>query len=134
MVERNRPTSPSSLTTTSTVTGPTPGIVASRARASASSAGASATGCPGVDTQTGLRGYPAALLDWLCRVPGERFEYEMNVLLHAARSGVPIEQTVIATTYLGDNGSSHFGSLKDSARVYRPLLRHALTPSARSRG
>lgn len=93
-----------------------------------------ATGCPVVDTQTGLRGYPAALLDWLCRVPGERFEYEMNVLLHAARSGVPIEQTVIATTYLGDNGSSHFGSLKDSARVYRPLLRHALTPSARSRG
>lgn len=93
-----------------------------------------ATGCPVVDTQTGLRGYPAGLLELLCRVPGERFEYEMNVLLHAARAGVPIEQTVIATTYLGDNGSSHFSSLKDSARVYRPLLRYALAPSTRSRG
>ncbi|MDG6103199.1 glycosyltransferase family 2 protein [Dactylosporangium aurantiacum] len=93
-----------------------------------------ATGRPVLDTQTGLRGYPAGLLDWLCRVPGERFEYEMTVLLRAAREGLPIEQTVIATTYLGDNGSSHFSSLKDSARVYRPLLRYALAPSTRSRG
>ena len=92
-----------------------------------------ATGCPVRDTQTGLRGYPANLLGWLCEVPGERFEYEMNVLLHAAREGRPIAETVIATTYIGDNGTSHFGSIADSARVYRPLLRYALTPSTRAR-
>lgn len=90
-----------------------------------------ATGRAVQDTQTGLRGYPAELLGWLCEIPGERFEYEMNVLLHAARLDRPIEQTVITTTYLGDNGTSHFGSLADSARVYRPLLRYALTPSTR---
>jgi glycosyltransferase involved in cell wall biosynthesis len=92
-----------------------------------------ATGCPVQDTQTGLRGYPASLLDWLLEVPGERFEYEMNVLLHAARAGKPIAETVITTTYIGDNGSSHFGSVADSVRVYRPLLRYALTPSTRAR-
>jgi glycosyltransferase involved in cell wall biosynthesis len=92
-----------------------------------------ATGCPVQDTQTGLRGYTANLLDWLCGIPGERFEYEMNVLLHAARAGRPIAETVITTTYLGDNGTSHFGSVADSVRVYRPLLRYALTPSTRSR-
>lgn len=92
-----------------------------------------ATGRPVQDTQTGLRGYPADLLDWLCQVPGVRFEYEMNVLLHAARAGKPIEETVITTTYIGDNGTSHFGSIADSARVYRPLLRYALSPSTRSR-
>jgi glycosyltransferase involved in cell wall biosynthesis len=77
------------------------------------------------DTQTGMRGYPATLLDWLCRVPGERFEYEMNVLLDAVRAGHPIEQTVVATTYLADNASSHFSSLTDSARIYWPLLQFA---------
>jgi glycosyltransferase involved in cell wall biosynthesis len=82
-----------------------------------------ATGQPVQDTQTGLRAYPAALLDWLQSVPGEQFEYEMNVLLRAAREGHPIEQVDIATTYLDDNASSHFGALSDSVRIYAPLLR-----------
>jgi glycosyltransferase involved in cell wall biosynthesis len=81
-----------------------------------------ATGRDVRDTQTGLRGYPAALLPWLLTIPGERFEYEMNVLLRAAREGRPVEQETIATTYLADNASSHFGSLSDSVRIYRPLV------------
>ena len=84
-----------------------------------------ATGRRVRDTQTGLRAYPAALLDWLLTVPGERFEYEMNALLYAARAGHAIDEVVIATTYMADNASSHFGSLTDSARVYWPLLRFA---------
>ncbi|MFC5943184.1 glycosyltransferase family 2 protein [Micromonospora harpali] len=84
-----------------------------------------ATGVGVHDTQTGLRAYPRGLLDWLLAVPGERFEYEMNVLLHAARDGHPVRQTVVATTYLADNASSHFGALRDSARIYLPLLRFA---------
>jgi glycosyltransferase involved in cell wall biosynthesis len=94
-----------------------------------------ATGRGVRDTQTGLRGYPAGLLGWLGSVPGERFEYEMNVLLEAARAGHPIDQVVIATTYLDDNASSHFGVLTDSARIYWPLLRYAISSlliSARS--
>jgi glycosyltransferase involved in cell wall biosynthesis len=81
-----------------------------------------ATGRTVQDTQTGLRAYPAALLDWLQSVPGERFEYEMNILLHAARAGHPIDQTVIATTYGRDAAPSHFDSWTDSARVYGALL------------
>jgi hypothetical protein len=84
-----------------------------------------ATGRAVRDTQTGLRAYPATLLDWLLTVPGERFEYEMNALLEAARAGHAIDEVVITTTYMGDNASSHFGSLTDSARVYWPLLRFA---------
>jgi glycosyltransferase involved in cell wall biosynthesis len=85
-----------------------------------------ATGDDVRDTQTGLRGYPAALLPWLLGIPGERFEYEMNVLLRASRDGRPVEQVTITTTYLADNASSHFGSLSDSVRIYRPLLRQML--------
>jgi glycosyltransferase involved in cell wall biosynthesis len=87
-----------------------------------------ATGQPVRDTQTGLRAYPASLLDWLDSVPGERFEYEMNVLLYAARAGHPIEQLSITTTYVDDNSSSHFSSVTDSARVYGQLLRFATSP------
>ena len=39
------------------------------------------------DTQTGLRGLPAGLLGWACDVPGERYEYELQVLLRAGRGG-----------------------------------------------
>jgi hypothetical protein len=79
------------------------------------------------DTQTGLRAYPGDLLGWLGSVPGDRFEYEMTVLLHAARDGHPIEQVTVATAYLQDNASSHFSAVADSVRIYRPLLRYAVT-------
>ncbi|GAA2848428.1 hypothetical protein Acy02nite_01970 [Actinoplanes cyaneus] len=85
-----------------------------------------ATGRTVTDTQTGLRAYPADLLDRLCAVPGERFEYEMNVLLHAAATGHPIDEVPIPATYLSGNAGSHFSGLADSARIYVPLLRYAL--------
>jgi putative flippase GtrA len=86
-----------------------------------------ATGTALADTQTGLRGYPAELLPWLLTVPGDRFEYELRVLLQAARRGHPVRQLPIATIYLDDNASSHFRPLVDSARVYAPLLAFLLS-------
>lgn len=74
------------------------------------------------DTQTGLRGYPSGMLAWLQTVPGDRFEYELTVLLSAARAGLPVEELPIATVYLDDNASSHFRPVIDSLRVLRPLL------------
>ncbi|MFC0003792.1 glycosyltransferase family 2 protein [Micromonospora siamensis] len=91
------------------------------------------TGCPVRDTQTGLRGHPAAQLDWLLTVPGDRFDYEMAVLLAATRTGEGIEQTPVATRYVANNASSHFSSVVDSARVYRPLLRFAVSPRSATR-
>lgn len=82
-----------------------------------------ATGHSLGDTQTGLRGYPAALLDWLDTVPGERFEYELNLLLGATGAGYRIEQVPIETVYLAGNASSHFRPIRDSARIYAPLLK-----------
>lgn len=86
-----------------------------------------ATGRRVTDTQTGLRGFPRDLVAWLTTVDGERYEYEMNVLLAAAGSGRPIEQVEIETRYEKDNAGSHFSSLTDSVRIYWPLVRHALT-------
>lgn len=74
------------------------------------------------DTQTGLRGYPASMLDWLCQIPGDRFEYEMNMLLEAQRSGYDIHEIYIDTVYLEHNKSSHFRPLIDSLKIYIPIL------------
>ncbi|MFB2586667.1 GtrA family protein [Herbiconiux liukaitaii] len=82
-----------------------------------------ATGIAVEDTQTGLRGYHPSLLDWLITVKGDRFEYELNVLLEARAAGHRIDEIAIETVYLDHNASSHFRPIVDSVRVMRPLLR-----------
>ncbi|WP_111768563.1 bifunctional glycosyltransferase family 2/GtrA family protein [Nakamurella deserti] len=77
------------------------------------------------DTQTGLRGYPPAMLGWLRSVRGDRYEYELNLLLQACRDGRSIAGVDIATVYLDDNRSSHFRPVVDSVRIWAPLLRFA---------
>jgi putative flippase GtrA len=75
------------------------------------------------DTQTGLRGYPAVMLPWLRSVRGERYEYELNLLLEARHAGYSIQSVDIATVYLDHNSGSHFRPLADSVRIYAPLLK-----------
>ncbi len=75
------------------------------------------------DTQTGLRGFPAATLPWLQTLPGDRFEYEFRMLLSARAVGVDLVEVPIQTVYLEGNASSHFRPLVDSMRIYAPLLR-----------
>lgn len=82
------------------------------------------------DTQTGLRGYPAAMLPWLQTVRGDRYEYELNLLLRASAAGHRIDTVDVATIYLSGNDSSHFRPISDSVRVYAPFLRFALSSLA----
>lgn len=81
-----------------------------------------ATGWALGDTQTGLRGYPAGGFGWLQEVPGDRYEYELSALLKAHDLGLAVEEVEIATVYEPGNTSSHFRPLRDSARIYAPLL------------
>lgn len=80
------------------------------------------TGWNLADTQTGLRGHPAEQLEWLVGISGDRYEYELNVLLSATRSHLPSEQVPIETVYDTGNTSSHFRPVRDSLRIYAPLL------------
>jgi len=77
------------------------------------------------DTQSGLRGLPRGMFQDLLVLEGERYEYEMAVLVWACRGrrrpvAVPIE-----TVYLEGNRSSHFKPLVDSVRVLTALVRSA---------
>ncbi|HJW00910.1 MAG TPA: bifunctional glycosyltransferase family 2/GtrA family protein [Arthrobacter sp.] len=75
------------------------------------------------DTQTGLRGYPGSMLPWLRSVRGDRYEYELNLLLEAKQAGYAINTVDIATVYLDHNSGSHFRPVADSVRIYAPLLK-----------
>ena len=75
------------------------------------------------DTQTGLRGFPASLLPLLSEVPGERFEYETNVLLALHEKGFAMDEMRIETLYTGGNESSHYRPFFDSLRIFSAILR-----------
>jgi putative flippase GtrA len=75
------------------------------------------------DTQTGLRGIPVALLPLMLKVEGERFEYEMEMLLEAGSSGFGFKQLYVETIYIAGNSSSHFHPLRDSIRVCVPFFK-----------
>lgn len=73
------------------------------------------------DTQTGLRGIPTALLPEFLEVPGERFEYEMQMLMECAGKH-DITEIPIETIYDSeDNHQTHFDPVADSVRIYKIL-------------
>ena len=77
-----------------------------------------ASGVKVYDTQTGLRAFGREGMRTFTEVSGERYEYEINMLLTAAQSGMPILEEWIETVYLNDNASSHFNPFKDSLKIY----------------
>ena len=79
------------------------------------------------DTQTGLRGIPADFMKRLLSVHGERFEFEMNMLVECKQANVPLAEVPIHTIYLDDNASSHFNPLLDSLRIYSVFAKFLLS-------
>jgi len=74
------------------------------------------------DTQTGLRGISKELLPQMAEIPGYRFEYEMNMLIHTAGWRIGFELVPIETIYHDANEGTHFRPLHDSFRIYKLLL------------
>ena len=74
------------------------------------------------DTQTGLRAFRREELDFMLGVDGERYEYEMKVLIAASRDKLPMVPVTIETIYENNNEGSHFHPLRDSWRIYKVIL------------
>ena len=79
------------------------------------------TGLAVSDTQTGLRGIPAALLPRLLAIPGDRYEYEIRMLADARRHPAPPREVPIRTIYLDGNAASHYRPLRDTFRTQLAL-------------
>ncbi len=81
------------------------------------------TGVRVYDTQTGLRAFSEKIIPALRAVQGERYEYEMNVLMCWAQDKRPIREIPIETVYIDGNTHSHFHVLRDSFRIYKEILK-----------
>lgn len=79
------------------------------------------------DTQTGLRGFSNRLMGFMLGLDGDRYEYEMNMLLEAARENIGFYEVPIETIYLDENKSSHFNPIKDSLRIYKDILKFSFS-------
>ena len=82
----------------------------------------SITGIHLTDVQTGLRALPTALLPELLELPGRRYEFEMSMLLHIARTRHPLAEQPIGMHSHPANTASNFRPITDSVRVLRALF------------
>ena len=89
-----------------------------------------ATGVGVSDTQTGLRGFSDRLTKRLLAIPGDRYEYETNMLMELARDGTRILEVPIKTVYIDGNVSSHFDPIKDSVKIYKEILKFSASSLA----
>lgn len=86
---------------------------------------AAASGKLVYDTQTGLRCFTRALIDEMLNVKGERFDYEMNVLLSCIQADAKVDEVRITTVYeSATNHASHFRTVADAALVYSKIFRY----------
>lgn len=79
------------------------------------------------DTQTGLRAFDRAAMYRFVRLSGERYEYEINMLLSAAEADMEFVELPIETIYINDNASSHFNIFRDSLKIYMCILKFCLS-------
>ena len=85
------------------------------------------TGINIYDTQTGLRSFSDKLMDTMLEIDGDRYEYEMNVLLSLAKMKIDIKEIEIESIYIDNNSKSHFNTVKDAIRIYKQILKFSLS-------
>ena len=74
------------------------------------------------DTQTGLRAISRDYAVQYSTLDGDRFEYEMNMLIYATRKKHNIVEIPIETVYIDNNSESHFRPFADSFKIYKLIL------------
>ncbi|MBR3242056.1 MAG: glycosyltransferase [Parasporobacterium sp.] len=75
------------------------------------------------DNQSGLRGFSIKHREWMLSVSGEKYDFEMNVLLIAEKQGIRVTRVPIETIYFNNNENSHFHPIKDTIRIYRQFFK-----------
>lgn len=76
------------------------------------------------ETQTGLRAFSDKLLPRFLRLPGHRYEFEIDMILDAAETD--IIEVDIQTVYFDNNAASHFRPLQDTVSLNKEFLRYKL--------
>ncbi len=79
------------------------------------------------DSQTGLRAFSPEALPLMLDIPGERFEFETNMLIESKKRGISISEVPIKTIYNNNNKGTHFRPFRDSLLIYKELLKFFLS-------
>lgn len=74
------------------------------------------------DSQTGLRVFNNELLPFLLKVKGNRFEYEMNMIIDIIKARIPLNEVKISTVYFDNNAKTHFRPIKDFLKICGTIL------------
>ena len=78
------------------------------------------------DTQCGFRAYPLSAARAL-KCAGERYEFEQEVLVKAAWSGIPVKPVQVHLFYAAKGGEvSHFRPVRDFLRIFKVNSKAAL--------
>ncbi len=80
------------------------------------------------DDQCGLRGFPVKDIFNIITLPGDHYEYEMNVICNLQIKRLKFEEVPIETIYLDNNKSSHFKPNLDTFRIQRSIWMNAIAP------
>ena len=75
------------------------------------------------DTQSGLRLFTNSSLKKCLKIAGDRFEYEMMVLINFSKERLQIKQIPIETIYFKVK-SSKFKIIRDSYQIYKTLFQN----------
>ncbi|MGV8907070.1 MAG: GtrA family protein [Acetobacterium sp.] len=78
------------------------------------------------DTQTGLRGFSSCLIDKMMKIKGQRYEYEMQVLIDFIWNKYQIFQVEIETIYENNNQGTHFRVVWDTLRIFKVMISNFL--------
>lgn len=73
------------------------------------------------DTQTGLRGIPSCLFELALKTPGNRYDYEHDFLIEAAKCG-HIVNIGVEAIYINKNANSHFRPVLDTLIIHKKVL------------
>lgn len=85
------------------------------------------TGVCVYDTQTGLRAFSSNLIPFMLNVHGDRFDYEMNILLEATKNKIVLKEKEIETIYEDNNSGSHFKTIRDSYLIYKQVFKFCVS-------
>jgi GT2 family glycosyltransferase len=72
------------------------------------------------DTQSGFRAIRRRVLERV-RARGDRYEFETDFLIRAARAGFRVRNATVPTVY---GTVSHFRGMSDSARIVKTIWAH----------
>jgi glycosyltransferase involved in cell wall biosynthesis len=74
-----------------------------------------------VDTQSGQRYYPRAVMELALALPHDGFVFESEILIEAAGRDIRVVSVPIASRYEEDRRASHFRPFRDVTRITRMI-------------